>query len=899
MNLPKKSNLVFDHRYFLGSLRDFSGNNNSGVGTGISFQKKSDKHVVFEGTDKITISDSSELQLTEGTIIVYGEFDSDLYTANNRIVSKRDAGGVNYEMLFTSNAVLSVYDGTNTRNATINWDGARSIACSFTSGSTPKAYKNGAFVTDFDDTVTVTVDDADIIIGNLYTGNYGCSPLKGVLIYNTILTDEEIAQVHEWIMATKTPKYPKKNFVYPSLIPEGKDTSYGSQLLTDGDMEAAGTTAWPSIGIRTPTIEKVTISPHNGVRNLKVTNVGATECATLQTILTAGKKYRVTGWGRGDGSSTYPRLFFQGTQLIWGGTTSNNWQYFDEVATAGTGEVTTRFYSKGVDGGYAEWDDVTITEVRETVAAYDMKSVHGKIIDKTGNGNDASLTAGGINQSKAIGGLSALTFNDDTYFTLASNIDFTAKDFTISCLVKTGSQVDNYNPILNAGNYEVYFGINSTEKLQIYTNNSDTLLATNALPVGKWVQIMWVHKQTGNDEIFYNNNLEGSGSKSDPTSAELTTIGGSSGLKFTGSVADLRVYNYALSSVERADLYNKYAKLPTFIDDLKDANESIVAEGGAIGAPLSNTEWKFGDATAKYKISRDSIDALPASGELVVGGVLYTGWTAGNSATLTNPTSDVLRVTRSSGWGEASQAILTSGKRYRVKAEGRSDGTATGSVQFGSVTVATISDSTSWQEIDAVGETDAAAFDLGKASAGGEYIEFRNVEVYEIDGNDKVIECTTAGVLYHESQQAYGTFEWDIYKGGASNSLNVLFTADTIGAASATGQDANGFFFNADERMGLVASVNGNGATPAYTATAYADNNAWYKIRYTRRYDGSFTMYIKGGAFTDWTLIDVSGGTGTNPITNNNTTTSKYVVLDLDAGDKVANLKFYNGVMTP
>jgi len=56
MNLPKKSNLVFDHRYFLGSLRDFSGNNNSGVGTGISFQKKSDKHVVFEGTDKITIS---------------------------------------------------------------------------------------------------------------------------------------------------------------------------------------------------------------------------------------------------------------------------------------------------------------------------------------------------------------------------------------------------------------------------------------------------------------------------------------------------------------------------------------------------------------------------------------------------------------------------------------------------------------------------------------------------------------------------------------------------------------------------------------------------------------------------------------------------------------------------
>ena len=49
-------------------------------------------------------------------------------------------------------------------------------------------------------------------------------------------------------------------------------------------------------------------------------------------------------------------------------------------------------------------------------------------------------------------------------------------------------------------------------------------------------------------------------------------------------------------------------------------------------------------------------------------------------------------------------------------------------------------------------------------------------------------------------------------------------------------------------------------------------------------------MYIKGGAFgiDDWTLVDVSGGYATNPITDTTYNTSKYFVLEFDALDRIS-----------
>ena len=60
----------------------------------------------------------------------------------------------------------------------------------------------------------------------------------------------------------------------------------------------------------------------------------------------------------------------------------------------------------------------------------------------------------------------------------------------------------------------------------------------------------------------------------------------------------------------------------------------------------------------------------------------------------------------------------------------------------------------------------------------------------------------------------------------------------------------------------------------------------------------TFAVFIKGGDFgTDkWTLVDTTGGSGSNPISDNSYTESSYLVCDLDSGDKISNIKITNGV---
>lgn len=59
----------------------------------------------------------------------------------------------------------------------------------------------------------------------------------------------------------------------------------------------------------------------------------------------------------------------------------------------------------------------------------------------------------------------------------------------------------------------------------------------------------------------------------------------------------------------------------------------------------------------------------------------------------------------------------------------------------------------------------------------------------------------------------------------------------------------------------------------------------------------TFAVFIKGGSFgDDWTLVSTAGGSGTNPVTDSTYTTSEYFVLDLDAGDRIANIKIKSGV---
>jgi len=71
---------------------------------------------------------------------------------------------------------------------------------------------------------------------------------------------------------------------------------------------------------------------------------------------------------------------------------------------------------------------------------------------------------------------------------------------------------------------------------------------------------------------------------------------------------------------------------------------------------------------------------------------------------------------------------------------------------------------------------------------------------------------------------------------------------------------------------------------PIVGGAGYIANDIEYEIFITRRYDGLFTLYIRGGVYTTWTTV----GSGPDAIH----TTSNFVVADIDAGDTLSELMY-------
>jgi len=124
-----------------------------------------------------------------------------------------------------------------------------------------------------------------------------------------------------------------------------------------------------------------------------------------------------------------------------------------------------------------------------------------------------------------------------------------------------------------------------------------------------------------------------------------------------------------------------------------------------------------------------------------------------------------------------------------------------------------------------------------------------------------------------------------MYKGGDGTVPYVVFMNDENSLSNHVG--TYGLVFQTDETIRFAK----DGGSLWSTAKSYVSNNTWYRIKITRSSIGVFTVYIKGGSFgDDYVLVDVTGGAGTNPGTDNTYTTSNYFVVDLDPGDEISNV---------
>ena len=158
-----------------------------------------------------------------------------------------------------------------------------------------------------------------------------------------------------------------------------------------------------------------------------------------------------------------------------------------------------------------------------------------------------------------------------------------------------------------------------------------------------------------------------------------------------------------------------------------------------------------------------------------------------------------------------------------------------------------------------------------------------------IDGqaNCKVIEGVTAGVLeiptayFHgnDTQAAYGTNEFYFNKADATV-MTIGFVSDI--AAVDTSAVGYQIIFDTDESIEIRRVTGAGEVSLMKTAAAFFTAGSWHKLKLQRTAIGELTVYLDG------VLLDVSGGSGTNPVTDNTVTESTKWVLGLGVADKIS-----------
>ncbi len=244
-----------------------------------------------------------------------------------------------------------------------------------------------------------------------------------------------------------------------------------------------------------------------------------------------------------------------------------------------------------------------------------------------------------------------------------------------------------------------------------------------------------------------------------------------------------------------------------------------------------------------------TLDTNIRPGELVQDGTMEasgTGvWLAGNTATITKDTTSPhggtqnLRVARNGvNNPQATQAILVTGKTYRITGYAKSDGNASPRVQDGSLTFWTGTTSTSWQLIDAT--VIATASDgilrlVAITGTGTQYAEFDDISVTEID---PLVGLPTNGVTLGSTANGHLT---NGYTFDGTNDLVNIYSTDLNSV------------FNQSEGTAIVwAKVSGSGV--------WTDGTSRYIIGLS---DGSNNFVVLRKSTISNTLIFNYGAAGT------------------------------------
>ena len=170
---------------------------------------------------------------------------------------------------------------------------------------------------------------------------------------------------------------------------------------------------------------------------------------------------------------------------------------------------------------------------------------------------------------------------------------------------------------------------------------------------------------------------------------------------------------------------------------------------------------------------------------------------------------------------------------------------------------------------------------------------------------DFVLKCTSSGIIGIPSKQAYGYWEVQIMSNGLNNK-GIVFMANT--------PYTNEPYVLALASGGIIILRSTGGGTIMQTNGDYIDNTVMYKIRIYRtggstptkfplklvpagtvQSTGTFLVTIQGGIYTNETIVSTTGGTPSNPNTENGSTSCKYFNLSLTTNDIIGDIIMKDG----
>tara|TARA_Y100000034_G_scaffold132182_1_gene194555 strand:- start:1625 stop:3529 length:1905 start_codon:yes stop_codon:yes gene_type:complete len=231
------SNTLGHWDFRTGSIADQSGNSNDGTFTNVPYWQTNrfGKSLMFQGTAAVTVADSAELQATNMTVVLFGEF---VRQTGDRFFYKRDVGGTHVDFFMTSSQ-LRVFDGSTTSSLAVSITARSMIAFTLTSGSTPKFYRDGVKVGDGNSALTITADDAAITLCNSSSlGSPVNNAINEIIYFDTELSEQQMSQLYnEWMQEAHLTHIPTA-----TRIPEQTEDIASANLQLKLDMNLSGAT---------------------------------------------------------------------------------------------------------------------------------------------------------------------------------------------------------------------------------------------------------------------------------------------------------------------------------------------------------------------------------------------------------------------------------------------------------------------------------------------------------------------------------------------------------------------------------------------------------------------------------------------------------------------------------